>query len=320
VTGGAGFIGSHLVELLISEGHSVTILDDLSTGNKDNLKTLEGIEKVNLVQGSVLDSQLVENQVRNVDRVFHLAAAVGVLNIIQSPLSGLRINLSGTENVLSACLKYEKPFLLTSSSEIYGKNTSAKLNEDSDRIVGSPSISRWSYSDSKAIDEHLAISTYREFGLKTRIVRLFNTVGPRQVGKYGMVIPRFVESALLGKPLTVFGDGKQKRSFGHVYDIVQGIYMVDQSELTIAQPINIGNEAEISILELARETIRLTNSTSDIEFYDHKDVMGESFEDMDRRFPDTTRLRSITGWTPSLNIEEIIRDVSSYMRPLIDLR
>lgn len=320
MTGGAGFIGSHLVELLISEGHSVTILDDLSTGNKENLKTLEGIEEVNLIRGSVLDSQLVDNQVRNVDRVFHLAAAVGVLNIIQSPLSGLRINLNGTENVLSACLKYDKPFLLTSSSEIYGKNTSAKLNEDSDRIVGSPSISRWSYSDSKAIDEHLAISTCREFGLETRIVRLFNTVGPRQVGKYGMVIPRFVESALLGKPLTVFGDGKQKRSFGHVRDIVQGIYMVDQSELTVAQPINIGNETEISILELAKEIIRLTNSTSAIEFYNYNDVMGGSFEDMDRRFPDTTRLRSITGWTPSLNIEEIIRDVSSYMRPLIDSR
>jgi UDP-glucose 4-epimerase len=305
---------------LISEGHSVTILDDFSTGNKENLKTLEGIEAVNLVQGSVLESQLVDKHVRSVDRVFHLAAAVGVLNIIQSPLSGLRINLNGTENVLSACLKYGKPFLLTSSSEIYGKNTSAKLNEDSDRIIGSPSISRWSYSDSKAIDEHLAISTSREFGLETRIVRLFNTVGPRQVGKYGMVIPRFVEAALLGKPLIVYGDGTQRRSFGHVRDIVQGIYMVEQSELTIAQPINIGNETEISILELAKEIISFTNSTSVVEFHHHKDVMGQSFEDMDRRFPDTTLIKKLTGWTASLDIEEIIRDVSNYMRSLIGSR
>lgn len=314
VTGGAGFIGSHLVDLLVSKGHEVEILDDFSTGVKENIEHLRKAKRVTISHGSILDLNLVNDLVGKVDRVFHLAAAVGVFSIMNSPLNSLLTNIKGTEIVLTSCLKHNKPFFLTSSSEIYGKNPSARLSETCDRIVGPPSISRWSYSDSKAIDEHLTLSTHREKGLEVRVVRLFNTVGPRQLGNYGMVIPRFVESAVGDRPITIYGSGLQNRSFGHVSDTVRAMYLVDQCPLAIGAPINIGSEHEISILDLANKIIQHTKSNSSIKYVGYKEVLGESFEDMEKRFPDTSLLRKLTGWTPLENLDTIIRDVTIFMR------
>lgn len=302
------------MDLLVSRGHEVEILDDFSTGVKENIEHLRNAKRVSISHGSILDLNLVNQLVGKVDRVFHLAAAVGVFSIMNSPLSSLLTNINGTEIVLTACLKQNKPFFLTSSSEIYGKSPSARLSENCDRVVGPPSISRWSYSDSKAIDEHLTLSTHREKGLEVRIVRLFNTVGPRQLGNYGMVIPRFVESAVGDRPITIYGSGLQNRSFGHVSDIVRAMYLVDQCPLAIGAPINIGSEHEISILDLANKIIEHTKSNSTIEHVGYKEVLGESFEDMERRFPDTSLLRKLTGWTPLENLDTIIRDVSIFIR------
>ena len=244
------------------------------------------------------------------DQVFHLAAAVGVFNIVKYPLESLTTNIKGSENVFEACLKHNKPVLITSSSEVYGKNTSDLLSEDSDRVVGAPQKIRWSYSDAKAIDEAMAIALHQQKGLETRIVRLFNTVGPRQIGRYGMVVPRFVEAALKNEPLTIYGTGKQTRCFGHVADVVDAILKVDEAPLAIGAPINIGVNQEISILDLASLVISILDSQSTISFLPYEQAYAVGFEDMERRVPDTSRLRKITGWEPTKNIEEIIVDLS----------
>lgn len=310
VTGGAGFVGSHLVDLLIRKGHLVTSLDNFSTGSLNNIEHLRNNSNFRSINGSVLDIDFIEKEIREVDRVIHLAAAVGVLKIVQNPLSSLLTNINGTHNVLALCNQYQKPVLIASSSEIYGKNTEIKLHENSNRIIGTPQITRWSYSDAKAIDEHLALAMFHEFGLEARIVRLFNTVGPRQSEKYGMVIPKLVKSALLNEPLIVHGDGKQKRSFGHVLDIVRAIYLVDSTSNAIGIPINIGVETEISIYELANLIISETKSKSKVEFHSHEAIFGNNFEDMDRRFPDTTLLQRLTGWVPEKSLTDIIHDIS----------
>ena len=311
VTGGAGFIGSHLVDLLLADGHKVSVIDNFSTGSIENLRGHISNPNLTITEGDILDGDLVEKSVNQSERVFHFAAAVGVMNIMANPLSSLETNIRGSENVLNACANSNVPVLIASSSEIYGKNASDALNEDSDRIIGPPQMIRWSYSDAKAIDESLAISLHQKKGLETRIVRLFNTVGPRQVGHYGMVVPRFVHAALRQEPLIVFGNGAQTRCFGHVSDITSAIMLLDQSKEAVGRPINVGVNKEISIIDLANEVIKQTKSNSQVAFMEYKDAYPKGYEDMQRRVPDNSLLREITNWTPKKNLTNIIEDIAA---------
>ena len=313
MTGGAGFIGSHLVDQLVLRGDSAVILDDFSTGRRENLNQHATAWNVEIIEGSILDASLVETLVSKVDRVLHLAAAVGVFNIVQYPLESLTTNIKGSENVFDACLEHNKPILITSSSEVYGKNTSDLLNENSDRVVGAPQRIRWSYSDAKAIDESMAIALHQQKGLETRIVRLFNTVGSRQVGRYGMVVPRFVEAALKNAPLTIYGTGKQTRCFGHVADVIDAILKVDACSEAIGKPINIGVNHEISIYDLASKVIQKTNSKSAISYQSYDDAYAQGFEDMERRVPDNSLLRQLTGWLPTKSIDDIVEDLVAFL-------
>jgi UDP-glucose 4-epimerase len=310
LTGGAGFVGSHLLDQLVDRGDSVIVLDDFSTGRKENIAHHSKNKAVEVVEGSILDADLVDNLVSKSDRVFHLAAAVGVFNIVKYPLESLTTNIKGSENVFEACLKHNKPVLITSSSEVYGKNTSDLLSEDSDRVVGAPQKIRWSYSDAKAIDEAMAIALHQQKGLETRIVRLFNTVGPRQIGRYGMVVPRFVEAALKNEPLTIYGTGKQTRCFGHIADVVDAILKVDGCFEAIGRPINIGVNQEISIYQLAVKVMSKTNSKSEIQFISYDQAYERGFEDMERRVPDNTLLKSLTGWVETRNIDDVVDSLS----------
>ena len=305
VTGGAGFIGKHLTQLLLDKGHQVTVLDSLETASAPTAS-------INFIQGSILNEALVTKLVKEVDQVIHLAAAVGVANIIQSPLRGLRTNVIGSEIVIRACAIAIKPILLTSSSEIYGKNNSNSLNEMSDRIIGVPQKSRWSYSDSKAIEEAFAIAYFREVGLPTKIVRLFNTVGPGQVGDYGMVLPRFMRSAINDEEIEIYGDGNQTRCFMHVIDAVAGIVKFMENDEMNGEVVNLGNPQEITIKDLASRIISITNSKSSIRFKQHEEVFGMGFEDMDRRVPDVSKATNKLGWTPTKNIEEIVQEIYEY--------
>ena len=313
ITGGAGFIGSHLSDALVARGDRIVILDNLSTGNHHNIESLIGNDAVTFYSGSILDEALVEKLVSEVDHVIHLAAAVGVFTIVDKPLESLRINLKGTENILEAAAKFGKPVLIASSSEIYGKNGGGPLNEESDRIVGSPLKSRWSYSEAKAIDESLGYFYFSEKGLPVRLVRFFNTVGPRQVGSYGMVVPRFVAAALKGEPLDVYGTGRQSRCFCHVADAVAGLINVIDSDATIGQVYNIGNDYEISVEELAKKVIAQLGSTSSITKKSYEDAYGAGFEDMQRRIPDISKIKATTGWTPQRSLETIIDDIAGYL-------
>ena len=314
ITGGAGFIGSHLSDALIARGDEVIVLDNLTTGRSSNIEQLLPNPNFTLIEGSILDTNLVNEIVESVDHVLHLAAAVGVFNIIDKPLESLTTNIRGTENILEAAYKHNKEVLIASSSEIYGKNSSGPLNEESDRIIGSPLKSRWSYSEAKAIDESMAQFYHLEKGLRTRIIRLFNTVGPRQVGHYGMVVPRFVQAALNNEPLTVYGSGEQSRCFCHVYDAVRGITAVIDSEATIGEVFNIGNNHEISIESLALQIIHLTRSQSIITKIPYDNAYKPGFEDMRRRIPDIAKIKSVRGWIPQLSLDAIIFDIANHLR------
>jgi UDP-glucose 4-epimerase len=313
VTGGAGFIGSHLVEKLLGLGHEVSVLDDLSTGSSKNLEGISGTASLEFYLGSVLDEDLVSRLVAKADYIFHLAAAVGVFNIVQKPLQSLFINLKGTENVLSAADKFSVPILVASSSEVYGKNSSDSLSEGSDRILGNPLTMRWSYSEAKAIDESLAYAYHVEKSLEIRIARFFNTVGPRQLGAYGMVVPRFVSSALENSPITIYGDGQQSRCFAHVQDAVDALVKVAFSKETIGRAVNIGNSTEISILKLAEFVKERVKSSSEIVFLDYQAAYGDGFEDMQRRVPDVTLIKHLVGWEPQLSLENIVDDIAKEM-------
>ena len=313
VTGGAGFIGSHLVEKLLGLGHEVSVLDDLSTGSSKNLEGISGTASLEFYLGSVLDEDLVSRLVAKTDYIFHLAAAVGVFNIVQKPLQSLFINLKGTENVLSAADKFSVPILVASSSEVYGKNSSDSLSESSDRILGNPLTMRWSYSEAKAIDESLAYAYHVEKSLEIRIARFFNTVGPRQLGAYGMVVPRFVSSALENSPITIYGDGQQSRCFAHVQDAVDALVKVAFSKETIGRAVNIGNSTEISILKLAEFIKDRLKSSSDIVFLDYQAAYGDGFEDMQRRVPDVTLIKQLVSWEPQLSLENIVDDIAKAM-------
>ena len=314
VTGGAGFIGSHLCERLIQVGHEVTAIDNLSTGRASNLAELIGNENFKFIEGSILDTRQLSPLIDNVEYVFHLAAAVGVFNIVNNPLASLLTNIRGTENVLEAANERKVPVFLTSSSEVYGKNISDSLKESDDRILGSPTTLRWSYSVAKAIDESLAYAYFIEKKLQTRIVRFFNTVGPRQLGAYGMVVPRFVKSALANEPITIYGDGNQTRCFAHVYDVIDAITAIAFAENTIGKVINIGNNFEISIMRLAQKIIAETNSSSKIEFVPYEEAYGDGFEDMERRVPNIELIRHLVGWKPQRDLSTIIKDISVEMK------
>ena len=311
LTGGAGFIGSHLTDRLIGDGHEVTILDTFATGRTENLAHLATNNSLTLVEGSILDKPLLEKLTEESDYVFHLAAAVGVFNIVDNPLESLLTNVRGTENALEAANKYKKPFFLTSSSEVYGKNSADSLSEGDDRIVGSPTMLRWSYSEAKAIDESLAYAYWTQKGLETRIVRFFNTVGPRQLGADGMVIPRFIEAAVKNEPLTIYGDGKQTRCFAHIADVIDAVMAVAFSPATIGKVVNIGNNFEISMNELAAKIIAQTGSKSEIVHLPYEVAYGAGFEDMARRVPNISLIKELTGWAPTRDLTQIIADVKN---------
>ena len=314
ITGGAGFVGSHLTDRLLTEGHSVIVLDNFETGSAVNLAHQKDNSQLTLTNGSVLDIPTLQKAVSESDYVFHLAAAVGVFNIVNNPLSSLLTNIRGTENVLEAAHEHGKEVFLTSSSEVYGKNTSDSLRESDDRILGSPVTLRWSYSEAKAIDESLAYAYWVEKKLPTRIVRFFNTVGPRQLGAYGMVVPRFVEFALKNEPITIYGNGNQTRCFGHILDVIDAVMAVAFAENTIGKVINIGNNFEISMNDLAKEIIRLTGSSSEIKYVAYEDAYGPGFEDMDRRVPNIDLIRDLVGWTPKRDLAAIIQDIAREMK------
>jgi UDP-glucose 4-epimerase len=310
VTGGAGFIGSHLIERLIGRGDQVVALDNFSTGSVTNLSGVKN--HVTLQERDVLDKEEVDKLVSASDFVVHLAAALGVFNIVNKPLKSLKTNLQGSEVVLEACNKYRKPVLITSTSEIYGKNQKVPLNEEDDRIIGHPLKSRWSYSEAKAVDESLAYFYYLENKLPIRIVRFFNTVGPRQIGHYGMVVPRFVTAALKSETLTVYGSGDQIRCFCHVNDAVRALLLIMDSDKAIGEVFNVGNNQQTSIIELAKKVIEITGSTSSIEKIAYDKAYPEGFEDMQQRVPDISKIKQVLGWTPEINLDQIIKDVASF--------
>ncbi len=314
VTGGAGFIGSHLCERLVAEGHKVAVIDDFSTGRVENLINLKNVVDFKLVEGSILDTKVLAPLIEEADYVFHLAAAVGVFNIVNNPLASLLTNIRGTENVLEAANSAKTPVFLTSSSEVYGKNISNSLKESDDRILGSPITLRWSYSEAKAIDESLAYSYFIEKNLETRIVRFFNTVGPRQLGAYGMVVPRFVKAALAGEPITIYGTGNQTRCFAHVYDVVDAVLAVAFADNTTGKVVNIGNNFEISITDLAKKIISETESRSEITYVPYAEAYGEGFEDMERRVPNIDLIRNLVGWRPKRDLSTMIADISREMQ------
>jgi UDP-glucose 4-epimerase len=314
VTGGAGFIGSHLCDRLIKIGHSVTVIDDFSTGKVTNLRQFSNESNFKLIEGSILDAKALEPLINEADYVFHLAAAVGVFNIVNNPLASLLTNVRGTENVLDFAHNTNTPVLLTSSSEVYGKNVSDSLKESDDRILGSPVTLRWSYSEAKAIDESLAYAYFREKQLQTRIVRFFNTVGPRQLGAYGMVVPRFVKSAIENEPITIYGDGNQTRCFAHVYDVIDAVTAIAFAENTVGRVINIGNDFEISINGLAEKIISETNSNSEIVYVPYEEAYGHGFEDMERRVPNIDLIYQLVGWKPQRDLSTMIQDISAEMK------
>jgi UDP-glucose 4-epimerase len=314
ITGGAGFIGSHLSDSLIERGDSVIVLDNLSTGNKGNIKHLLNNKFFEFIEGSILNRNLLHEVIQSVDHVLHFAAAVGVFTIVDKPLESLVTNIRGTEYILESASVHNKPVLIASSSEIYGKNSNGPLNEEADRIVGSPLKSRWAYSEAKAIDETMAFFYFQEKGMDIRLIRLFNTVGPRQVGHYGMVIPRFVSAALEGEPLTVYGNGSQSRCFCHIADAVEAILAVIDSSDTLGEVLNIGNNEEVSIERLAKEVIKVTKSNSQINFLPYEQAYADGFEDMQRRIPDTNKINAMIGWASKRNLTEIITDIADHMR------
>jgi len=307
ITGGAGFIGSHLCDELIYSGHIVSILDNFSTGNPKNIEHLHG--KINLNQGDIRDKAKVDELIKNSDLVLHMAAALGVDNILQNPLESIATNFYGSEVVLNSALKYDKRVLIASTSEIYGKNSKQPLSEVDDRVIGTPQKLRWTYSDAKALEEATAYYLFISRNLRVTTVRFFNTVGPRQTGKYGMVVPRFISSALKNNTIKIFGDGNQSRVFCHVNDAVKAILGLASSDRTIGEVFNIGGQGEIKIIDLARLIIALTNSKSEISFTSYENAYGIGFEDMKRRVPNISKIEKFIGWKPEIPLENIISDI-----------
>jgi UDP-glucose 4-epimerase len=309
ITGGAGFIGSHLSDELLARGHQVHVLDDLSTGRIDNIRHLKSHPAFGYTIDTAGNARVVAELVDEADVVYHLAAAVGVELIVESPVRTIETNVHLTEVVLAQANKKKKPVLIASTSEVYGKSTRFPFGEDHDMVLGSSHVGRWAYACSKAIDEFLALAYWKERKLPTVVVRLFNTVGPRQTGRYGMVVPRLIRQALADQPLTVYGTGEQQRCFCHVNDVVQALAEVTESEDAYGRVFNVGSTEEVSILELAQRIIQRTGSASEITLVPYDEAYEEGFEDMPRRVPDTTRIHDLIGWKPTHTLDEIIDDV-----------
>ncbi|MCD4817881.1 MAG: GDP-mannose 4,6-dehydratase [Candidatus Cloacimonetes bacterium] len=312
ITGGAGFIGSHLAEKLLNDGHEISIIDNLSTGKFSNIRHLIKLQNFKYTIDSILNKEVLEPLVKSSDQIYHLAAAVGVKFIIDNPLLSLTTNIAGTENILEFSNKYKKKVLIASTSEIYGKSDKVPFKEDDDRLLGSTYISRWSYSTAKAVDEFLSLAYFREKKLPVTIVRCFNTVGPRQTGQYGMVIPKFVKSALLNHPITIFGDGKQSRCFTYVDDVVNGMIKLMNNKQAEGEIFNIGSSQEITIEELAKKIKKLTFSKSKIEYIKYEDAYEEGFEDMLRRAPDLSKINKLIGYKPTTKLDKILEKVIDY--------
>ncbi len=317
ITGGAGFIGSHLAEALVTEGKEVFVIDDLSTGAASNLAGLQGNARLHTTHGSIQDLWTLEPLVEKVDFVYHLAAAVGVDLVVKKPVHTIEDNVRGTENVLAAAAKYLKPVLLTSTSEVYGKSDKERFREDDDLLIGPPAFARWGYACSKLLDEFLAMAYWRERELPVRIVRLFNTVGPRQTGRYGMVLPRFVEAALRDEPIVIHGDGKQSRCFCHVSDVVRALTELPKHPRSIGEVYNLGSSEEVSILELARRVKQFTESRSELRLIPYEQAYAKGFEDMRRRVPSTEKIYQLMGWQPTKSLNEIIRLSVEYQRAAV---
>ena len=309
ITGGAGFIGSHLCDAFVSKGNDVTILDNLSTGSESNIAHLKGIIKVN--QGDIRNKDLVEKLISGSDLVLHMAAALGVNKILNNPIDSISTNFFGSEIVLNAANKFDKRIVIASTSEIYGKSKDQPINEGSDRIIGTPQKLRWTYSDAKALEEAMAHALFLTQGLKVTTLRFFNTVGPRQTGKYGMVIPRLIGSAVRNEPLEVFGSGLQTRVFCHVLDAVQAVISILEVQNTIGEVFNVGGKGEISILDLARLIKEITYSKSSIVNIDYQNAYPAGYEDMMRRVPDISKIKEFTGWEPKILLKHFITYIVS---------
>ena len=308
ITGGAGFIGSHLADHYVNAGHTVTLLDNFSTGSTTNIAHLDS--KVTTVDGDIRNVELIDQLTKDADLVLHMAAALGVNTILESPLESMSTNITGSEVVLHAAAKHNKRIIIASTSEIYGKNTKQPLNETDDRVVGAPQKIRWTYSDAKAIEEAMAFALNQEKNLLVTTVRLFNTVGPRQTGRYGMVVPRFVQAALNNEPLTIYGDGTQSRVFCHVHDAVQAIVTMAANDETIGDVFNVGGTGEVTIKQLAEKVIALTGSKSPVTYTSYSDAYPAGFEDIQRRVPDISKVKSAIGWAPTKDLTQIISDIA----------
>jgi UDP-glucose 4-epimerase len=311
VTGGAGFIGSHLADALIARGNQVVALDNFSTGSTANIKHIT--RNFEIIDGDIRNTDLINDTIKDVDLVFHMAAALGVNTILESPLESISTNIAGSEVVLNAAANHKKRILIASTSEIYGKNPKQPLKETDDRVVGSPQKIRWSYSDAKAIEEAMAFSLNQEKGLKVTTARLFNTVGPRQSAHYGMVVPRFVRSALKNEPINVYGDGTQSRVFCHVHDVIEALLALVGTDKTINEVYNVGGTGEITIKELADKVIEETKSQSSIEYIPYDKAYAPGFEDMQRRVPDISKIQQEINWAPKKNLSQIIADVAAHI-------
>ena len=312
ITGGAGFIGSHLADALIARSDSVAILDNLSTGSKENIAHI--LDKVNFVEGDIRNQDLVEKLTKDADVVLHMAAALGVQTIMHHTVESVSTNFTGSEVVMQAALKFDKRLLIASTSEIYGKNPKQPLSETDDRVVGTPQKIRWTYADAKALEEAIAYALFKTNGLKQTTLRFFNTVGPRQTGRYGMVVPRFVQAALKNEPLQVHGDGTQSRVFCHVEDVVKAVLLVISDDSTIGEVFNVGGVGETTIKQLAEKIIERTNSTSNISYTPYAEAYPPGYEDMQRRVPDTTKLQTHLKWQPAHTLDSIIDDVAADKR------
>lgn len=309
ITGGAGFIGSHLADHYVNAGHQVTLLDNFSTGSKANIAHLA--DKVSTIDGDIRNIELIDQLTKDSDLVLHMAAALGVNTILESPLESMSTNITGSEVVLNAAAKYNKRIIIASTSEIYGKNSKQPLQETDDRVVGAPQKIRWTYSDAKAIEEAMAFALHQEKKLPVTTVRLFNTVGPRQTGRYGMVVPRFVQAALKNEPITIYGDGTQSRVFCHVQDAVQAIATIASTEATIGDVYNVGGTGEVTIKQLAEQVLAITNSQSAITYTPYTDVYLAGFEDIQRRVPDISKVKAAINWAPTKDLAQIISDIAA---------
>jgi UDP-glucose 4-epimerase len=314
ITGGVGFIGSHLAQHLSSKDQQIVVLDDSSAASEENLTLLKEFKNIVINKGSILDQELVTQLMKDVTHCYHLAASLGVEKINKDPIASLEINLKGSEIVLNAAVNAGVRTLLASSSEVYGKNPNMPLSENSDRVLGSPEIARWSYSEAKAMDELHAFQLHKNKSFPVTIARFFNTVGPRQSGSYGMVLPRFVNAALSNQPLIVYGDGTQSRTFCSVIDVVEALILLMDNPKSIGHAFNIGSTNEITITELAQKVIELTNSASKVTYKKHSEVFGDNFEEPKRRVPDTSKIKSFVGWQPSKTLDEVILEIAEDLR------